>query len=78
MFLKRVARIHLLMETRKGEIQRKREEECFSQERGEKLTCKHCSKEGHDEDHCWKLHEYIDYLLSMTSKVGMMNNLQCH
>eukprot|EP00253_Pinus_taeda_P013359 PITA_13359 len=23
---------------------------------GEKLTYKHCSKEGHDEDHCWKLH----------------------
>ena len=23
---------------------------------GEKLTCKHCSKEGHTEAHCWKLH----------------------
>ena len=23
---------------------------------GEKITCKHCSKEGHDEAHCWKLH----------------------
>jgi hypothetical protein len=23
---------------------------------GEKLSCKHCSKDGHDEDHCWKLH----------------------
>jgi len=23
---------------------------------GEKITCKHCSKEGHDEDHYWKLH----------------------
>jgi hypothetical protein len=22
----------------------------------EKLSCKHCSKNGHDEDHCWKLH----------------------
>ena len=21
-----------------------------------KFTCKHCSKEGHDEEHCWKLH----------------------
>jgi hypothetical protein len=21
-----------------------------------KITCKHCSKDGHDEDHCWKLH----------------------
>ena len=20
------------------------------------MTCKHCSKEGHDEDHYWKLH----------------------
>jgi hypothetical protein len=23
---------------------------------GEKFTCKHCSKDGHDEDNCWKLH----------------------
>jgi hypothetical protein len=23
---------------------------------GEKFTCKHCSKDGHDEDHCWKVH----------------------
>jgi len=23
---------------------------------GQKITCKHCSKEGHDEAHCWKLH----------------------
>ena len=23
---------------------------------GEKVTCKHCSKEGHDETHFWKLH----------------------
>jgi hypothetical protein len=23
---------------------------------GEKFRCKHCSKDGHDEDHCWKLH----------------------
>jgi hypothetical protein len=23
---------------------------------GEKITCKHCSKDGHDEDHCSKLH----------------------
>jgi hypothetical protein len=22
----------------------------------EKPTCKHCKKEGHDEDHCWQLH----------------------
>jgi hypothetical protein len=22
----------------------------------EKLSCKHCSKDGHDEDHCWKLY----------------------
>jgi hypothetical protein len=22
----------------------------------EKLTCKHCKKVGHDEDHCWILH----------------------
>ena len=23
---------------------------------GEKITCKHCSKQGHDEARCWKLH----------------------
>jgi hypothetical protein len=23
---------------------------------GEKISCKHCSKDGHDEYHCWKLH----------------------
>ena len=23
---------------------------------GEKLACKYCSKYGHDEAHCWKLH----------------------
>jgi hypothetical protein len=23
---------------------------------GEKITCKHRSKDGHDEYHCWKLH----------------------
>ena len=23
---------------------------------GEKITCKHYSREGHDEAHCWKLH----------------------
>jgi hypothetical protein len=22
----------------------------------ENLSCKHCKKEGHDDDHCWKLH----------------------
>jgi hypothetical protein len=22
----------------------------------EKLSCKHCKKEGHDDEHCWKLH----------------------
>ncbi len=23
---------------------------------GEKTICKHCSRYGHDEAHCWKLH----------------------
>ena len=26
---------------------------------GEKVTCKHFSKEGHDETHCWKLHSEL-------------------
>ena len=25
----------------------------------EKLTCKNCSKNGHDEDHFWKLHREL-------------------
>ena len=24
--------------------------------REEKLSCKHCKKEGHNDDHCWQLH----------------------
>jgi hypothetical protein len=24
--------------------------------RKDKFSCKHCKKEGHDDDHCWKLH----------------------
>jgi hypothetical protein len=24
----------------------------------EKLSCKHCKKEGHDDEHCWKFHPY--------------------
>ena len=27
-----------------------------SVKKGEKMTCNFFSKEGHDEDHCWKLH----------------------
>ena len=23
---------------------------------GEKVVCKHCSREGHDEKNCWKVH----------------------
>ena len=26
---------------------------------GEKTTCKHCSKEGNDEAHCWKFHPVL-------------------
>jgi hypothetical protein len=25
----------------------------------ENPSCKHCKKEGHDEDHCWQLHPEI-------------------
>ena len=31
-------------------------EECKNKERRGETTCKHCSKEGHDEAHFWKLH----------------------
>jgi len=25
-------------------------------EEGAKPSCTHCKKEGHDDEHCWKLH----------------------
>jgi hypothetical protein len=40
----------------KGEFKGKVNENSSIKKEGEKMTCKHCSKEGHDEYHCWKLH----------------------
>jgi hypothetical protein len=40
----------------KGKFKGKDKKNASVKKEGEKLTCKHCSKEGHDEDHCWKLH----------------------
>ena len=34
----------------------KGKENAFIKKEGEKTICKHCSREGHDEAHCWKLH----------------------
>jgi hypothetical protein len=28
----------------------------FRDKKEEGISCKHCKKEGHDEDHCWQLH----------------------
>ena len=40
----------------KGKFKGKGKKNDSVKKEGEKLTCKHCSKEDHDEDHCWKLH----------------------
>jgi hypothetical protein len=53
MNLKRATISHLLRET--GERGNGRKNSPVKKE-GEKLTCKHCSKDGHDEEHCWKFH----------------------
>ena len=34
----------------------KRKKNASVKKEGENLVCKHCSKEGHDENNCWKLH----------------------
>ena len=36
----------------KGKFKGKGKKNGSIKKEGEKLTCKHCSKEGHDEDHC--------------------------
>ena len=40
----------------KSKFKWKGKKNAYVKKEGEKLTCKHCSKEGHDEAHCWKLH----------------------
>jgi hypothetical protein len=40
----------------KNHFKGKRRKNATVKKEGEKFTCKHCSKEGHDEDHYWKLH----------------------
>lgn len=40
----------------RGEFKGKGKKNSLDKKEGEKLTCEHCSKEGDDEDHYWKLH----------------------
>ena len=40
----------------KNKFIRKGKKNASIKKEGEKITCKNCSKEGHDEAHCWKLH----------------------
>ena len=40
----------------KNKFKGKGKKNSYAKKEGEKLTCKNCSKEGHDEAHCWKLH----------------------
>ena len=41
---------------REGKFKGKDEKNASIKKEGEKITCKHCSKEGHYENHYWKLH----------------------
>lgn len=34
----------------------KQKKNAYVKKEGERPMCKNCSKEGHDEAHCWKLH----------------------
>ena len=40
----------------KGKFKGKGKMNARVKKEGEKLACKNCSKQRHDEDHCWKLH----------------------
>jgi hypothetical protein len=40
----------------KFEKQTKKDEKKIVIVKKEKLTCTHCKRNGHDEDHCWKFH----------------------
>jgi hypothetical protein len=56
----RVSRRHTAMETReRRKFKGNGRKNAAVKKEGEKFTCKHCSKDGHDEDHCWKLHPEI-------------------
>ena len=52
---KRLVKIHLRVKEKKR-VSKERGKNASIKKEGEKLICKHCSKEGHDEAHCWKLH----------------------
>jgi hypothetical protein len=41
---------------KKGKRKGNGKKENSTTRREEKLSCNHCKKEGHDDDHCWKLH----------------------
>jgi len=40
----------------KGKFKGKGKKNATVKKEGEKITCKHYSKDSCDEDHCWKLH----------------------
>jgi hypothetical protein len=40
------------------------------------FSCKHCSKDGHDEDHCWKLHLKKDPKSSATKGSQRLATIQ--
>ena len=55
MKLTRVTKILSVMETKKRKFKGNGKKNVVVKKEGEKFTCKHCSKDGHDEDHCWKI-----------------------
>ena len=40
----------------KGKFYGRGKRNSFVKIQKEKITCKNCSKTGHDKDHCWQLH----------------------
>ena len=58
-------------EKAKGKFKGKNKRNALVKKEGEKLTCMHYSKEGHDEDHCWKLHPEMrpKNLITMRKKI---------
>lgn len=55
-FRKRVVRRILSRVRRKRRGKWKGKKNANVKKEGEKTICQHCSKDGHDEAHCWKLH----------------------
>lgn len=47
------------MISQRGKVNENKKNTSIVMKEERKITCKHYSKEGHDEDHCWKLHREL-------------------